>query len=98
MKLLDRPPRSARLEVGARRNDCAVARGGAVKGLAVSVLRPLLTIALAHRHRVVRAGGRPERWRIGWRWAGTVALLIASTLQTAIAQAQTPKRFALFRS
>jgi apolipoprotein D and lipocalin family protein len=91
MKLHGRPPRSARLEFGIGRSDCAVARGVALKGFTASVLRPLLTIALAHRHRVFRAGGRPERWRAGLRWAATVALLIASALQTAIAEAQTPQ-------
>ena len=90
MKLLDRPPRSARLEFGVRRSDCAVAPGVALKGFAARVLRPLLTIALAHRHRVVRAGGRPEPLRVGSRWGAVVALLIAATLQTAIAEAQTP--------
>ena len=91
MKLHGRPPRSARLEFGIGRSDCAVARGVALKGFTASVLRPLLTIALAHRHRVFRAGGRPERSRAGLRWAATVALLIASALQTAIAEAQTPQ-------
>jgi apolipoprotein D and lipocalin family protein len=91
MKLLDRSPRSAGLEFGVGRSDCAVTRGVALTGFAASALRPLLTIPLARRHRVVRAGGRPERSRVGSRWAATVALLIASTLQTAIAEARTPQ-------
>ena len=90
MKLLDRPPRSVRLKFGIGRGNCAVARGVALKGFVASVLRQLLTIAFAHRHRAVRAGSRPEPLRAGSRWAAAVALLIAPTLQTAVAEAQTP--------
>jgi apolipoprotein D and lipocalin family protein len=68
------------------RLEFAVARSGALNRVAAAVLRPLLTIAFAHRHRVVQAAigrGRPQ---VALRWAAAVALAAATTLQPAVAQ------------
>ncbi len=43
------------------RVEFAVARRGALNRIAAAVLRPLLTLAFAHRHRIVRAGVRRAR-------------------------------------
>jgi uncharacterized protein YbjT (DUF2867 family)/ligand-binding SRPBCC domain-containing protein len=43
------------------RVEFAVARRGALNRIAAAVLRPLLTLAFAHRHRIVRAGVRRDR-------------------------------------
>jgi len=54
------------------------------------VLRPLLRIAFAHRHRVVRTAIGNARPRVASRWAAAVALVAATTLLPAAASAQTP--------
>lgn len=49
----------------------------------------LLAIAFEHRHRVVQAPIRRTRQPVAPRWATAVALVAATTLQPAVAQAQT---------
>jgi lipocalin/uncharacterized protein YbjT (DUF2867 family) len=61
----------------------------ALNRLAAAVLRPLLRIAFAHRHRVVGAAIGRARSRVVPRWAAAVALVTATTLQPAASQAQT---------
>lgn len=73
----------------ADRIECAVASRGALNRIATTVLRPLLTVAFAHRHPVVRAAGR-ARPRVAARLAAVVALVAATTPQPAAAQAQRP--------
>ena len=63
-------------------------RGALLNGVVAAVLRPLLSIAFAHRHRVVQAA--VARRRIAPRRAVPVALALATALQPAMAQAQTP--------
>ena len=74
----------------ADRIEFAVSSRGALNRIATTVLRPLLTIAFAHRHRVVRAAVGGARPRVAPRWAAAVALVAATTLQPAAAPAQTP--------
>jgi lipocalin/uncharacterized protein YbjT (DUF2867 family)/ligand-binding SRPBCC domain-containing protein len=71
------------------RLEFAVARRGALNRLAAAVLRPMLTLAFAHRHRIVRAGVGGARRRVVRRWAAAAALAGAVMLQPAAAQAQT---------
>jgi uncharacterized protein YbjT (DUF2867 family)/lipocalin/ligand-binding SRPBCC domain-containing protein len=68
----------------------AVTRRRWLNRLTTALLRPLLRIAFAHRHRVVRTtlGNAPPR--AAWRWAAAVAFAAATTLQPAAAHAQTP--------
>jgi len=68
----------------------AVARRRALNRVAAAMLRPLLTIAFAHRHRVVRTAIGNARQRVVPRWAAALALAAATTLQLAAAPAQTP--------
>jgi apolipoprotein D and lipocalin family protein len=72
------------------RIEFAVWRRRALNRLAAAVLRPLLRIAFAHRHRVVRTAIGNARPRVAPRWAAAVALVAATTLQMAAAPAQTP--------
>jgi lipocalin/ligand-binding SRPBCC domain-containing protein len=72
------------------RIEFAVARRRALSRLAAIVLRPLLRIAFAHRHRVVRSAIGNVRQRLAPRWAAAVALAAATTLQPAAASTQTP--------
>jgi lipocalin/uncharacterized protein YbjT (DUF2867 family)/ligand-binding SRPBCC domain-containing protein len=72
------------------RIEFAVARRRALNRLAGAVLRPLLRIIFAHRHRVVRSAIGNARQRIAPRLAAAVALVAATTLQLAAAPAQTP--------
>jgi lipocalin/uncharacterized protein YbjT (DUF2867 family)/ligand-binding SRPBCC domain-containing protein len=72
------------------RIEFAVARRRALNRLAAAVLQPLLWIAFAHRHRVVRTAIGNSRQRVAPRWATAVALMAATTLQPAAAPAQTP--------
>jgi lipocalin/uncharacterized protein YbjT (DUF2867 family)/ligand-binding SRPBCC domain-containing protein len=72
------------------RIEFAVARRRPLNRLAAAVLRPLLRIAFAHRHRVVRTAIGNARPRVAPRWAAAVALAAATTLQPAAAPAQTP--------
>jgi apolipoprotein D and lipocalin family protein len=72
------------------RLEFAVTRDSALNRVAAAVLRPLLTIAFARRHRVVRAAFGRARPRVAPRWAAAVTLVAATTLQPAVAPAQTP--------
>jgi lipocalin/ligand-binding SRPBCC domain-containing protein len=71
------------------RIDFAVTRHRVLNHLAAAVLRPLLTFAFAHRHRIVRAAVDGRR-RVRPRWAAAVVVAVAATLQPADARAQTP--------
>ena len=71
------------------RIEFAVAHRGALNRFVAVVLRPLLRIAFAHRHRVVRAEVGSARPRVAPRWAAAAALIV-TTLQPAAAPAQTP--------
>ena len=68
----------------------AVTRRRALNRVAAAMLRPLLAIAFAHRHRVVRTAVGNARQRVVPRWAAALALVAATTLQLAAAPAQTP--------
>jgi hypothetical protein len=57
----------------------AVTRRRAPNRLAAAVLRPLLRIAFAHRHRVVRTAVGNTHQRVAPRWAAVVALAAATT-------------------
>jgi lipocalin/uncharacterized protein YbjT (DUF2867 family)/ligand-binding SRPBCC domain-containing protein len=72
------------------RLEFAVARRGALNRLAAAVLRPGLTLAFAHRHRILRADVGRARRRVAWRWAAAAAaaLAVAVTLLPAAAHAQ----------
>jgi apolipoprotein D and lipocalin family protein len=72
------------------RIEFAVARRRALNRLAAAVLRPLLQIAFAHRHRVVRTVIGNARPRVAPRWAAAIALVAATTPPPAAAQAQAP--------
>jgi apolipoprotein D and lipocalin family protein len=72
------------------RIEFAVARRRTLNRLATAVLQPLLHMAFAHRHRVVRSAIDPARPRARPRWAAAVALVAATTLQPPAAHAQTP--------
>jgi ligand-binding SRPBCC domain-containing protein len=63
------------------RLEFAVARHRALNGLAAAALRPLLRIAFAHRHRVVRTAVGSARPRLAPRWAAAVALVAATPPQ-----------------
>jgi apolipoprotein D and lipocalin family protein len=72
--------------------DCiefVVSRRRTLNRLAAAVLRPLLRIAFAHRHGVVRAAINRPRQRVALRWAAAIALVAAMTLQPAAARVQT---------
>jgi apolipoprotein D and lipocalin family protein len=71
------------------RIEFAVAGRHALNRLAAAVLRPLLRVAFAHRHRIVHTAIGNARPRVAPRWAAAVALVAATTLQPAAAQAQT---------
>ena len=68
----------------------AVSRRGALNRVAAAVLRPMLTLAFAHRHRIVRAGVGRTHPRVARRGAAVVALAAAAMLQPATARAQAP--------
>jgi uncharacterized protein YbjT (DUF2867 family)/lipocalin/ligand-binding SRPBCC domain-containing protein len=72
------------------RLEFAVARRRALNRVAAAVLRPLLTMVFAHRHRIVRAAIGHAPMRVLARWVAAVALVAATTLQPDAAQAQTP--------
>jgi apolipoprotein D and lipocalin family protein len=72
------------------RIEFAVARRRVLNRLAAAVLRPLLQIAFAHRHRVVRTAIGNARPRVARRWAAAIALVAATTRPPAAAQAQAP--------
>jgi hypothetical protein len=52
------------------------------------VLRPVLTLAFANRHRTVRAAVSSAHPKIARRWAAIIAVAAAATLQPASARAQ----------
>jgi lipocalin/ligand-binding SRPBCC domain-containing protein len=70
------------------RLEFAVAHRGALNRLAAAVLWPVLTLAFARRHRIVRAGVGRARPRVTRRWTAAAALAVAVTLQPAAAHAQ----------
>ena len=72
------------------RIEFAVGRGTAANRLAAALLRPILRIAFAHRHRTVRAAVGHARPRGGRRWAAAVVLAAMTMLRPYPAQAQTP--------
>jgi lipocalin/uncharacterized protein YbjT (DUF2867 family)/ligand-binding SRPBCC domain-containing protein len=72
------------------RIEFAVSRRGALNRFAAAVLWPVLTLAFAHRHRIVGASVGRAHPRVGRRWAAAVALAAAATLQPATARAQAP--------
>jgi lipocalin/ligand-binding SRPBCC domain-containing protein len=71
------------------RLEFAVSRHGALNRVAAALLRPVLTLAFAHRHRTVRACVGRARSRIAPRLAAAVAVATAATLLPATAPAQT---------
>jgi ligand-binding SRPBCC domain-containing protein len=71
------------------RIEFAVFRHGALNRVAAALLQPVLTLAFAHRHRIVRASVSRTHSRVARRWAA-VLLAVAATLQPATARAQTP--------
>jgi apolipoprotein D and lipocalin family protein len=72
------------------RLEFAVSRHGALNRVAAALLRPVFTLAFAHRRRIVRASVCCTHSRVARRWAAAVALAAAATLQPATARAQTP--------
>jgi lipocalin/uncharacterized protein YbjT (DUF2867 family)/ligand-binding SRPBCC domain-containing protein len=72
------------------RIEFAVTRSGMLNRVAAAVLWPLMTIAFAYRHRVVRIAVSRPRPRVAPRWAAAVALVVATTLQMAVVKAQMP--------
>jgi len=70
------------------RIEFAVARSGPLNRLAATVLRPVLTLAFANRHRTVRAAVSSAHPKIARRWAAIIAVAAAATLQLASARAQ----------
>ena len=77
------------------RLEFALSRRGALNRFAAALLRPVLTLAFAHRHRIVRASIVGTHSRVVRRWAAAaVALAAAATLQpaTALAQSRAPVR------
>jgi apolipoprotein D and lipocalin family protein len=72
------------------RIEFAVSRRGALSRFAAVLFRPVLTLAFAHRHRIVRASVGARHPRVLSGWAVAIALAVAATLQPAAARAQTP--------
>jgi lipocalin/uncharacterized protein YbjT (DUF2867 family)/ligand-binding SRPBCC domain-containing protein len=72
------------------RIEFAVSHHGALNRLAAAMLHPLLALAFAHRHRIVRAAVNRGRPRIVPRWAAAVALVAAAMLQLASVPVETP--------
>ena len=72
------------------RLEFAVARRSALNRLAAAVLRPVLMLAFAHRHRIVRAAVGRARGRGARRWAAAAALAAALTRQPAAVHGRTP--------
>jgi apolipoprotein D and lipocalin family protein len=72
------------------RIEFTVSRRGVLNRFAAAVLRPALTPAFAHGHRIVRAGVGLARRPTTSRWrAAAVALAAATILQPSAAHAQT---------
>lgn len=74
------------------RIEFAVTRCGVLNRLAAAVLRPVLTLAFAHRHRIVRASIGRTRRGIARQCLAVVMLAAAATLQLASAQPPAPVR------
>ena len=72
------------------RIEFAVSCHRALNRVAAAVLHPLMTLAFAHRHRIVRDAVGPGRQRIVPRWAAAIALIAAVTLQLASARVEAP--------
>jgi lipocalin/uncharacterized protein YbjT (DUF2867 family)/ligand-binding SRPBCC domain-containing protein len=71
------------------RIEFAVSGHGALNRFAAALLRPVLTLAFAHRHRTVRASVGRTHSPVARRWAAAIAVAVAATLQPASACAQT---------
>jgi apolipoprotein D and lipocalin family protein len=71
------------------RIEFAVTRRRALNRVAAAVLRPLLLIAFAHRHRVVATAIGHARPRVVARWAAAAVLAAATMVQPAAGSAQT---------
>jgi hypothetical protein len=76
------------------RLEFAVFHHGALNRFAAALLRPVLTLAFAHRHRIVRASVGCAHSRVARRCAAAVAVAAAATLLPATTPAQmgTPVR------
>jgi len=74
------------------RIEFAVFRHRALDRVAAAVLRPLLALAFARRHRIVQASLGCRRPPTARRWVAAVAVAFAMTLQPAAAHAQAPVR------
>jgi len=72
------------------RIEFAVSRHGALNRFVAAVLRPMLMLVFAHRHRIVRASVVRTHPRVARRWAAAVVLVAAATLPLAAASAQAP--------
>ena len=70
------------------RIEFAVVHNGPLNRLAVAVLRHVLTLAFANRHRAVRAAVSSTHPKIVRRWAAIIAIAAAAALQPASARAQ----------
>lgn len=71
------------------RIEFAVSRHRTLNLLAVAMLRPLLRIGFAHRHRLVRSAIGNTGERVVPRWAASLMLLAATTLPLAAGSVQT---------
>jgi apolipoprotein D and lipocalin family protein len=72
------------------RIEFAVCRHHVMNRLATAMLRPLLTLAFAQRHRVVRSSLAADRHRITRRWAAAALVMMMMMLPLAVAHADTP--------
>jgi apolipoprotein D and lipocalin family protein len=73
------------------RIEFAITRNGALNLVAAAVLRPVLTLAFANRHRIVLASiGRARRRGRARQWAAAVAFAAVAMLRPAAAYAQAP--------
>ena len=72
------------------RIEFAVTRHSALNRAAAALLRPVLTLAFAHRHRIVQAGVGARGRTTSWRVPAAVALAVAALLLPATAHGQTP--------
>jgi apolipoprotein D and lipocalin family protein len=72
------------------RIEFAVFRHRALNRLAAIVFRPLLALAFARRHRIVRASVGRGRSPVARRWAAAMAVAVVTKQQPAAGQAQAP--------
>ena len=74
------------------RIEFAVFRRGSFNRVAAAVLRPVLTLAFAHRHRIVRArfAGALRSVTSQWSTAAIALAVLVATMLPAITRAQTP--------